>query len=350
MPLEYCLAAKLEGYGGTCSFMTQKLKGLTEAKVDDNLQENPNDPKAYIIKSYVMLQTRDPNAIAFTESAIDKFPESEVLYHALGMLQAQNGDNKLALEAYKKAFELNPISLESAISVGTMLNRLERYEEAKSFFYRAIELNPEHVGCWVSLAKSELETGELEKALQHMSAAVYCAEFSGEKNHEIACLSNRMELYDKLGNISELLDDFERVYNLDPRKASHTISGIITSRLGSDDLLVVKELTEGFETRIPGFGGDYNFYSVLGIVYAKLGEQDKIEGLAKRAMRFGMNPSSLYGLINQVLGYNVLGESSKSQKKTKEKGTTVKTDKKIGRNALCPCDSGKKFKKCCGNH
>lgn len=30
------------------------------------------------------------------------------------------------------------------------------------------------------------------------------------------------------------------------------------------------------------------------------------------------------------------------------KGTTVRNENKVGRNDLCPCGSGKKFKKCCG--
>jgi hypothetical protein len=29
-------------------------------------------------------------------------------------------------------------------------------------------------------------------------------------------------------------------------------------------------------------------------------------------------------------------------------GTYVRTEAKVGRNDLCPCGSGKKFKKCCG--
>jgi len=29
--------------------------------------------------------------------------------------------------------------------------------------------------------------------------------------------------------------------------------------------------------------------------------------------------------------------------------TTVVSDKNIGRNEPCPCGSGKKYKKCCGN-
>jgi preprotein translocase subunit SecA len=30
------------------------------------------------------------------------------------------------------------------------------------------------------------------------------------------------------------------------------------------------------------------------------------------------------------------------------KGTTVTSEFKVGRNDLCPCGSGKKYKKCCG--
>jgi preprotein translocase subunit SecA len=29
--------------------------------------------------------------------------------------------------------------------------------------------------------------------------------------------------------------------------------------------------------------------------------------------------------------------------------TVVRSDKQIGRNDLCPCGSGKKYKKCCSN-
>jgi uncharacterized protein YecA (UPF0149 family) len=28
----------------------------------------------------------------------------------------------------------------------------------------------------------------------------------------------------------------------------------------------------------------------------------------------------------------------------------IRTEAKVGRNDPCPCDSGKKFKKCCGNN
>ena len=34
--------------------------------------------------------------------------------------------------------------------------------------------------------------------------------------------------------------------------------------------------------------------------------------------------------------------------KPKNKSPFVRTEKRIGRNELCPCGSGEKFKRCCG--
>ena len=34
--------------------------------------------------------------------------------------------------------------------------------------------------------------------------------------------------------------------------------------------------------------------------------------------------------------------------KLKLKNKPKKTEKKVGRNDLCPCGSGKKYKQCCG--
>ena len=36
------------------------------------------------------------------------------------------------------------------------------------------------------------------------------------------------------------------------------------------------------------------------------------------------------------------------QIKEKLKSEPVKNEKKVGRNSLCPCGSGKKYKQCCG--
>ncbi len=54
----------------------------------------------------------------------------------------------------------------------------------------------------------------------------------------------------------------------------------------------------------------------------------------------------LYGLPQweKILGAEKIDEITKDYKKSK----TVVKEKKIGRNEICPCGSGKKYKHCCG--
>lgn len=54
---------------------------------------------------------------------------------------------------------------------------------------------------------------------------------------------------------------------------------------------------------------------------------------------------------------NVMHERSKFEKEdnqwfyvsAQKKNADIKTSEKVGRNDACPCGSGKKYKKCCGN-
>ena len=41
-------------------------------------------------------------------------------------------------------------------------------------------------------------------------------------------------------------------------------------------------------------------------------------------------------------------EEQKKLYKEQKESTTIRKEKKIGRNDPCPCGSGKKYKKCCG--
>jgi uncharacterized protein YecA (UPF0149 family) len=55
-------------------------------------------------------------------------------------------------------------------------------------------------------------------------------------------------------------------------------------------------------------------------------------------MLLGLFPEAMAEYAH--FGRSVLGEQPSAQ--------TVKHVTKVGRNDLCPCGSGKKFKKCCG--
>ncbi|RUA06410.1 MAG: hypothetical protein DSY38_04320, partial [Fusobacteria bacterium] len=52
--------------------------------------------------------------------------------------------------------------------------------------------------------------------------------------------------------------------------------------------------------------------------------------------------------IKETQNKNVKYESSDENGEITEKSETPRTSDKVGRNDLCPCGSGKKYKKCCG--
>lgn len=64
---------------------------------------------------------------------------------------------------------------------------------------------------------------------------------------------------------------------------------------------------------------------------------------------YNMNVVEAHWLYNLEGWNNILTAEKRKeiQKKYKSSKTVVKEDK-IGRNDACPCDSGKKYKKCCG--
>ena len=80
----------------------------------------------------------------------------------------------------------------------------------------------------------------------------------------------------------------------------------------------------------------------MGVDPSKLGP-DKLERLMKLSDKI-KNPDQITPeLISEIT--NIFGIDLKGPPKTRKRETSLK----IGRNEKCPCESGKKWKKCCGN-
>ncbi len=76
----------------------------------------------------------------------------------------------------------------------------------------------------------------------------------------------------------------------------------------------------------------------LRMFYSQVGKQEKALVLVKDTLDFIQKVADVVdGQIEDVKGK--IDEQLKLQRK--------KSEKKVGRNDLCPCGSGKKYKKCC---
>ncbi len=80
----------------------------------------------------------------------------------------------------------------------------------------------------------------------------------------------------------------------------------------------------------------------MGVDPSKLGP-DKLERLMKLSDKI-KNPDQITPeLISEIT--NIFGIDLNGPPKTRKRETSLK----IGRNEKCPCESGKKWKKCCGS-
>ena len=80
------------------------------------------------------------------------------------------------------------------------------------------------------------------------------------------------------------------------------------------------------------------------------GQKDPLSEFKKEAFALfeGLLEKIKSDVVKFLLNLNIVVSNEKEQKKI-EKEVNIRDEKKIGRNEKCPCNSGKKYKHCCGS-
>ena len=91
---------------------------------------------------------------------------------------------------------------------GYFLLNSSRYEEAIEYWNMLIEMMPEMSVAWNGKAKAEYEMGDIDRAIKHATAAIYC-------NPQAAAFrSNRGQMLLQVGRYKEGFADFEEAVKL----------------------------------------------------------------------------------------------------------------------------------------
>jgi hypothetical protein len=83
------------------------------------------------------------------------------------------------------------------------------------------------------------------------------------------------------------------------------------------------------------------------IISEKVALDHKLKGLAMRPSELAMKIEAPYLFQNHIEDMRYAGLTKKEREADIQ---PVRTEPKIGRNELCPCGSGKKYKKCCSKN
>jgi hypothetical protein len=159
---------------------------------------------------------------------------------------------------------------------------------------------------------------------------------------------------------------------LEREKVVAYLKNLLTARAKEDNNLVIAGIIEGLAYLYPEEAMDeikwaYENHLIDETIIDLNYVLEKLE-MGKEACIEDNKPfkqTQLIGDINDEMGrwygfnnkekhnpltVNEIKAKPKSKPKNLNKGTRIVKEHKIGRNEPCPCNSGKKYKKCCGKH
>ncbi|MCK5712024.1 MAG: tetratricopeptide repeat protein, partial [Hyphomicrobiaceae bacterium] len=252
---------------------------MAKQAVDEAIRLNPELPEAHIALGFYYYRCHLDYDHALEEFAIARKsqPNNSELLKGIGLVQRRQGKTKQALANFSRLFELAPLSYVAADEVGGTFMLLRKYQEAESYYERAILLRPDYPRgynrkAWLYLrweGSTEKARAVVERALQNITSP---------EDSVIVNLLITLDVYD--GNYQQALDrlslvseDIDDQFNFIPNSLRYAqICGYMKK----------KELAKKYyedarsilKAKIQQRPKDARFHSALGIAYAGLGRKE----------------------------------------------------------------------------
>ena len=265
---------------------TEPRTDKAKAAADKALELQSELPEAHLALGYYHYwchrdYERALEAIAVAEKGL---PNDSRLLSALGSIRRRQGRFEVALDNFKRAFELSPRDANIALDMASIHRILQRYMEADRCFDQAIALAPDQLTAYWQKAGNHLlwrgDTANARAALRAMP----------RKNGEAALLAGfRLTLLERDYRVAldqlkcpsaESLGDYIWIFPKSQLAGlAYLLNGepaLAHASYDSARLLL--------EERLRQEPDDYDARSLLGIVYAALGYKEKAIGHGKSAV------------------------------------------------------------------
>lgn len=132
---------------------------------------------------------------AFPERKADRQPsrlrEAEDWFQRGLDLEETGAPVEQAVEAYRKAVELNPSAAGAWVNLGTIHYRQRRFADAETFYRRAIEVDPTYPLAEFNLGNLYDEQGRLREAVAHYKRSLELSPHYADAHFNLALLSER---------------------------------------------------------------------------------------------------------------------------------------------------------------
>ena len=135
-------------------------------------------------------------------------PKTSLGYTVIAKKNERDGKLVESATAYRKAIKLNSKSAWSYHSLGTVLAKLQRWDEVIASYQKAIKLNPNSASFYYDLAQAFIQQGNLDEAIANYSKAI-------EIKPSFSMGYNRLgEAFAKKGKLAEAASFFLKAVEL----------------------------------------------------------------------------------------------------------------------------------------
>jgi tetratricopeptide (TPR) repeat protein len=190
----------------------------------------PNAEDVLSAFAQVSLAARMPvPAILALESLTRVCPTVAQYHYVMGVALMTAGDTIAAIDALKRADDLEPSRPLTLLALGLALNNQKRFPDAREKLARSLELEPDSVETLAALAEAEAGTGDLTAAETHATRALAKSATNATANLIIGMVRITQQRY------AEARDALIAAANADPQspKADYQLS-LVYSRLGDE--------------------------------------------------------------------------------------------------------------------
>jgi tetratricopeptide (TPR) repeat protein len=258
------------------------------------------------------------------DRVLEWFPERHYAWYLLGVNFGAAGQYDEAIEALRKAVELNPQNAAALNALGNVYSALNRYDEAQSAYEQAADLDPSSAKSFDGLGSVYTAIGSPEQAITAYEEAIardadHSAAYIGlgwlylgmERNEEAlaafeegarlapeqAAVHNGLgDAHIALGQVDQAAAAYRRAIELDPHFApARSGLGKVCLVYGRPDAACT-----AFEQAIeidPNFGAAH---AGLGNVYADTGRPEKAIQAYERAVRLGFEDAATFDKLARV--------------------------------------------------
>jgi len=153
-------------------------------------------------------------AIEAYKKAVEINPQREEAYNNMGIAHKNKKEYDKAIEAYKKAVEINPQKDEAYYNnMGNAYGDKKEYDKAIEAYEKAVEINPQREEAYYNMGNSYRNKKEYDKAIEAYKKAV---EINPQKDEAYNSMGNA---YYSLGQLDEVIKALSLALHINPNNS-----------------------------------------------------------------------------------------------------------------------------------